>query len=175
VSRENEKSLIQRNLEWLNERAASSSGAPVLIADDSEADIFFLLRAMAASGVQNPVHVARSGTEAIDYLAGKGKFADRLKFPIPGIVLLDLKMPSPDGFAVLRWKEKHQLPRMLWVALSNFDSTRTINQAYSAGATTFLAKPLDGEEVRQLIEAFNEYWMVRTTPLQQFNNFTRED
>jgi CheY-like chemotaxis protein len=174
VSRENEKSLIQRNAEWLRERAASATGAPVLIADDSEADIFFLLRALAASGVQNPVHVARSGTEAIDYLAGNGKFADREKFPMPGIVLLDLKMPSPDGFAVLRWKEKRKLPQMLWVALSNFDSTRTINEAYAAGATTFLAKPLDGEEVRELIEAFNEYWLVQTTPLQKFRNLSRE-
>lgn len=174
MSRENEKSLIQRNAEWLRERAASATGAPVLIADDSEADIFFLLRALAASGVQNPVHVARSGTEAIDYLAGNGKFADREKFPMPGIVLLDLKMPSPDGFAVLRWKEKRKLPQMLWVALSNFDSTRTINEAYAAGATTFLAKPLDGEEVRELIEAFNEYWLVRTTPLQKFRNLSRE-
>lgn len=175
MSKENEKSLIQRNAEWLDKRVASSSGAAVLIADDSEADIFFLLRALAASGVQNPVHAVRSGREAIDYLSGVGKFADREKFPMPGIVLLDLKMPNLDGFAVLRWKGKHQLPRMLWVALSNFDSTRTINQAYAAGATTFLAKPLDGEEVGQLIEAFNEYWMVRATPFHQFNNLSREN
>jgi len=49
---------------------------------------------------------------------------------------------------------------MLWVAMSNFDMVKTINQAYSAGATTFLAKPLDGTDVRNLIDAFDEYWTI---------------
>lgn len=162
VNDERSKSLTQRNADWLEKRELSSSGSPVLIADDSESDIFFLLRALATSRVRNPVHVVRSGSEAMAYLAGEGKFANRSRFPMPGIVFLDLKMPQPDGLDVLRWKQTRQdLPRMLWVALSNFDSTKTINEAYAAGATTFLAKPLDGEDVRHLIEAFDAYWLIR--------------
>lgn len=162
VNEERSKTLSQRNADWLQSRVSSSSGSPVLIADDSEADIFFLLRALATSRVRNPVHVVRSGTEAMDYLAGVGKFENRSRYPMPGIVFLDLKMPQPDGLHVLRWKqERKDLPRMLWVALSNFDSTKTINEAYAAGATTFLSKPLDGEDVRHLIEAFDAYWLIR--------------
>ena len=162
MNEDRSKSLGQRNADWLKKRVSSSSGSPVLIADDSEADIFFLLRALATSGVKNPVHVVRSGGEAMAYLAGEGKFANRSRYPMPGIVFLDLKMPQPDGLEVLRWKQKQtDLPRILWVALSNFDSTKTINEAYSAGATTFLAKPLDGEDVRHLIEAFDAYWLIR--------------
>ena len=133
----------------------------MLIADDSESDIFFLLRAFSASRVKNPVYVVRSGAEAIQYLAGEGKFSNRERFPVPKIVFLDLKMPPPDGLEVLRWKEtRDDLPRMLWVAMSNFDVVKTINEAYAAGATTFLTKPLDGADVKNLIEAFDQYWTI---------------
>jgi len=71
-----------------------------------------------------------------------------------------LRMPSPSGLDVLLWKRRQQLPRMLWVAMSNFDSPRTINEAYAAGASTFLVKPLDGQEIRNLIQAYDEFWRV---------------
>ena len=161
MKEERSNSLSQRNADWLEGRVSVASGPSVLIADDSESDIFFLLRAFASSRVKNPVYVVRSGAEAIQYLAGEGKFANRSRFPLPKIVFLDLKMPPPDGLEVLRWKEKRRdLPRMLWVAMSNFDVVKTINEAYAAGATTFLTKPLDGADVRNLIEAFEEYWTV---------------
>jgi CheY-like chemotaxis protein len=154
-------SLVQRNTDWLEGRISVASGDAVLIADDSETDIFFLLRAFSASHVKNPVYVVRSGSEAIQYLEGSGKYSNRSAFPIPKIVFLDLKMPPPDGFDVLRWKEQHkELPRMLWVAMSNFDAIKTINQAYASGATTFLTKPLDAEDIRHLIKSFDEYWHI---------------
>lgn len=156
------KSLIERNTSWLQHRVPDNSASTVLIADDSESDIFFLLRAFSASRVRNPIIVVRSGQETIDYLSGAGKFANRARFPLPRIVFVDLKMPDVDGLSVLRWKkEQSQLPRMLWVALSNFDSTRTINEAYASGATTFLTKPLDGNDVRHLIESFDDYWLLQ--------------
>jgi DNA-binding NtrC family response regulator len=70
-------------------------------------------------------------------------------------------MPPPDGLEVLRWKEQQKdLPRLLWVAMSNFDVVKTINEAYAAGATTFLTKPLDATDVKNLIEAFDQYWTI---------------
>lgn len=132
-----------------------------MIADDSETDIFFLLRAFAGSHIKNPVYVVRSGAEAIQYLAGEGRYSNRASYPLPKIVFLDLKMPPPDGFDVLKWKEQcRDLPRMLWVAMSNFDAIKTINQAYASGATTFLTKPLDAEDIRHLIKSFDEYWHI---------------
>lgn len=161
MKEERPNSLTQRNSDWLEGRVSAASGPSVLIADDSESDIFFLLRAFSTSRVRNPVYVVRSGAEAMQYLAGEGKFSNRARFPMPAIVFLDLKMPPPDGLEVLRWKEKQRgLPRMLWVAMSNFDVVKTINEAYAAGATTFLTKPLDGADIRNLIEAFDEYWTI---------------
>jgi CheY-like chemotaxis protein len=161
VKEDRTNSLSQRNSDWLEGRVSVATGPSVLIADDSESDIFFLLRAFSASRVKNPVYVVRSGAEAMQYLSGEGKFANRDRFPLPKIVFLDLKMPAPDGLAVLRWKEsRKELPRMLWVAMSNFDVVKTINEAYAAGATTFLTKPLDAADVKNLIEAFDQYWTI---------------
>jgi CheY-like chemotaxis protein len=159
--------LARRNTDWLEGRISAATGEAVLIADDSETDIFFLLRAFAASHVRNPVYVVRSGAEAMQYLAGEGKYSNRATYPLPKIVFLDLRMPAPDGFDVLQWKEAHRsnLPRMLWVAMSNFDAIKAINQAYAAGATTFLTKPLDAEDIRHLIKSFDEYWQI--TPADQ--------
>jgi CheY-like chemotaxis protein len=155
------KTLNHINAEWLEDRKRDPSTPAVLLAEDSEADVFFLLRAFSTAGVKNPVHVVRSGAEAIDYLAGNGKFADRARFPTPKIVFVDLKMPHVDGFEVLRWKQDRHLDGILWVAVSNFDSVKTINEAYKAGATTFLTKPLDATDIRNLIEAFDEFYVAK--------------
>jgi CheY-like chemotaxis protein len=155
------KSLNEINADWLGERRSDPFAPAVLIAEDSEADVFFLLRAFAASGLKNPVHVVRSGAETINYLAGAGKFADRMLYPLPKIVFLDLKMPYPDGFEVLRWKQQRMPEGILWVATSNFDSVKTINAAYAAGATTFLTKPLDAADICNLIEAFDVFWTIK--------------
>ena len=158
------KSLHDGNAAWLDRQSSGSCGPLVLIAEDSEADIFFLLRAFAAAELKNPVFVVRSGAEALEYLSGVGRYSDREKYPMPGIVFMDLKMPKPDGLDVLRWKERQiRLPRMLWVAVSNFDGVKTINEAYAAGATTFLAKPLDAMDVRNLVDAFGDYWKATTS------------
>lgn len=156
------QSLNEANDAWLEWHGAGAAGPLILLAEDSEADVFFLLRAFKAANLRNPVHVVRSGTEALEYLSGSGNYEDRQKYPMPGVVFIDLKMPKPDGFDVLRWKEQQKsLPRILWVAVSNFDAVKTINEAYAAGATTFLAKPLDAMDVRNLVDAFEEYW-IRT-------------
>lgn len=161
VGNAGKKSLRDDNAAWLEQQSSRSAGPLVLIAEDSEADIFFLIRAISAARMQNPVYVVRSGAEALEYLSGAGKYSDRKTYPMPGIVFIDLKMPKPDGFDVLRWKEKQRtLPRILWVAVSSFDGVKTINEAYSAGATTFLAKPLDSMDVRNLVDAFEEFWKV---------------
>lgn len=137
------------------------AGGVVLIVDDSEADRLLLARAFAASGVRNKMHFLASGRELLDYLEGRGKFANRSLFALPRIVLLDLKMPAPNGLEILQWKEgRTDLQRMLWVAMSNFDSTRTINEAYAAGASTFLTKPLHSADIKNLVESFDAFWAL---------------
>jgi len=158
-------SLRKKNSDWLKQRSTVLTDDTVLIADDSESDIFFLLRAFASARVKNPIHVVRSGREALDYLQGIGNFADKIRFPWPAVVFVDLIMPPPDGFAVLKWKsDQLDLPKTLWVAMSNFDSPKAINHAYMAGATTFLAKPLDPADVSNLIHGYEDFWRFQWRP-----------
>jgi CheY-like chemotaxis protein len=159
--RDNVPSFFERrNADWLAGRSSVASGHLVLIVDDSDSDIFFLLRAFANSGVKNPIQVVRTGAEAMDYLEGKGRFADRTKYAFPSIVILDLHMPHPNGIEILRWKKtRSEFKKVLFVALSNFDNTRSVSEAYEAGANTFLSKPLQGEDVRNLVHSFDDYWL----------------
>ena len=75
----------------------------ILQVEDDPNDVLFLQKAMKKMGVANPIQVACDGQEAIDYLQGAGKFADRGKFPFPCLVLLDLKLPYVMGLEVLKW------------------------------------------------------------------------
>src|SRR6185503_6171080 len=76
--------------------------AVILLAEDLENDILLIRRALDQAGVNNPVHVVRDGEECLAYLHGFGKYANRDEFPLPDLLLLDLKMPKLDGFEVLR-------------------------------------------------------------------------
>src|SRR5512137_241283 len=75
----------------------------ILLAEDDENDIFLMGRAFDRAGIPNPLFVVHNGQEAIDYLAGNGAYGRRDRFPLPGLILLDLKMPWMDGFDVLKW------------------------------------------------------------------------
>ena len=160
VARYDPASLLRRDPDSVESRRPNSGGV-ILLADDSESDRFFLMRAFAASGIKNPVRYFDSGSELIRYLKGDGNYSNRESYPLPAIVFVDLQMPPPNGIEVLKWKQtQNDLPRILWVAMSNFNSVRTINDAYSAGATTFLTKPLDGADITNLVQAFEEFWSL---------------
>jgi CheY-like chemotaxis protein len=153
-------SMERRNADWLAGRSSVASGHMVLIVDDSDSDIFFLLRAFANSGVKNPIQVVRTGADAMAYLQGDGKFSDRVKFPFPCMVILDVHMPHPNGLEILRWKKNRpEFKKVLFVALSNFDNTKSVSDAYEAGAGTFLSKPLQAEDLRNLLLSFDDYWV----------------
>jgi CheY-like chemotaxis protein len=93
------------------------------------------------------------------YLEGKGEFADRDKYPLPSILLLDLRMPDIDGFDVLEWiKGQPHLSNILIVVLSAYDGIREVTHAYSLGAKSFLVKPLNRLDVQNLLKAFPEHW-----------------
>ena len=92
--------------------------SPVLLAEDNPDDVELVRRAFRETSALNPVHAVGDGDEAIQYLAGEGKYADRSAYPFPALFLLDLKMPVKDGLEVLRWLNQHpDIPRRLPVVV----------------------------------------------------------
>src|ERR1051325_11431606 len=75
----------------------------ILLAEDREDDVLLIRRAFKKAHLLNPLHVVHDGEEAIAYLKGEGQYANRAEYPLPALLLLDLKMPRRDGFDVLTW------------------------------------------------------------------------
>ena len=78
----------------------------ILLVEDDPNDVLLIQRAFQKAGLRNSLKVVRDGEQATDYLSGRGNFAQRDRFPLPFMVLLDLKMPGTDGFEVLQWVQK---------------------------------------------------------------------
>ena len=134
--------------------------AMILLVEDREDDIILIQSALRKGRVKNPIHVVRDGDEALAYLKGEGKFSNRVEFPLPTLVLLDLKLPRLDGFEVLKWiRSRPGLKTMRIIVLTSSEQIRDVNRAYEMGANSFLVKPLDFEQFVATGELINQYWL----------------
>ena len=134
--------------------------AVVLMVEDREDDVLVLRRAFRAVGILNPVIVAQTGEEAISYLEGKGKYARRSEFPLPRLILLDLKMPGMDGFDVLKWiRSREELAGISVIVLTSSDSLKDIQRAYRLGANSFIVKEIEFQDVVTMSKMLKEYWL----------------
>jgi CheY-like chemotaxis protein len=137
----------------------------ILLVEDNENDVFFARRAFKSAGVENPLHVAETGQEAIDYLSGTGKYADRSAYPIPALVLLDLKLPHVPGLDVLKWiQEQPALKRLIVIALTSSHLDVDIERAYELGANAFLVKPSNVELLTGMARAIDGFWLKLNRP-----------
>src|SRR5215469_10589973 len=107
----------------------------ILLVDDDENDVLLLQRAFEKAGLHDWLRVVSSGQEAVDYLSAHGNYTDRERFPLPFLMLLDLKMPGTDGFEVLRWaRGESELKRLLIVVLTSSNLQTDVDRAYELGA-----------------------------------------
>jgi DNA-binding response OmpR family regulator len=134
-------------------------GPVVLIVDDSENDLLLMRRALKKAEFDVPYRWVSSGDEAISYLCGDDAFADREKFPLPTLVLLDLNMPGTSGFDVLRWLRSHQMfHRTCVFVLSASMRKEDVEVSFDLGANAFLVKPADLLELITLVRTLRD-WM----------------
>jgi CheY-like chemotaxis protein len=132
----------------------------ILLVEDSTDDVFFLKRAFRRAEIKNPIQVVKDGRQALDYLSGTSEFTDRLNFPLPGLVLLDLKLPYVLGLDVLKWIRSQPELQILPVIVFTSSSERSdLDRAYRAGANSFMVKPSDAEHLLGLAKCFGEYWL----------------
>jgi len=134
------------------------------LVEDSEDDIALLRRAFAKCRVMNPLQVVKNGPEAIEYLQGAGRYRNREKFPLPRIILLDIKMPGMSGLDVLKWiREQPSVRGIRVIMLTSSDSVRDVNAAYQLGANSFLVKPNDFDDLVKLTQSIQGYWVWTDT------------
>jgi len=136
------------------------SSFSLLLAEDDDNDVFFLQKAFEQAKIENPIHVVRDGQEAIEYLSGAGKFSDRRQFPLPYLMLLDLKMPRKTGLDVLQWVHAHpELKCLPVVVLSSSAHRLDIEKAYDLGANGFVVKPASLEKRVELAKLIGGFWL----------------
>lgn len=138
---------------------------PILLVEDEPNDVFFFQRAMKKAGITHPVQVARDGQEAIEYLQGSGKFADRVAFPFPGLILLDLKLPCVMGLDVLKWIRQQSEWGPIVVILSSSREDVDIAAAYRLGANAYLVKPSEVGKLEEMARTIKDFWLLQNTAL----------
>jgi CheY-like chemotaxis protein len=133
----------------------------ILHVEDDSNDVLLFQHACRKAQIPSTLQVVEDGDEAIAYLKGAGKFGDREKYPMPQLVLLDLKLPRLNGFEVLAWmrnEEKYRRMPVVVVSSSNHDAD--VRRAYDAGANSYLVKPVDFNGLVELAKALHSYWLT---------------
>lgn len=133
----------------------------LLLVEDNDDDVFFMKRALKDAAINNPIQVASDGQEAIDYLGGAGKYQDRQQYPLPTLVLLDLKMPRRDGLEVLEWlRSQPALRTLVVIILTTSRENSDMERAYQLGANSFLLKPSNIKALSEMMTALKLYWLT---------------
>ena len=145
-------SLLSKSLNFMR---------PVLLAEDDPNDVFFFRRAFEQAGVSNPLEVVRDGAEAIEYLSGQGIYADRGRYPLPCLLLTDIKMPKVDGFELLAWLQRQDhLKHLPAIAISSSCLDADLEGALSLGARAYKRKPADYRQLVEVAKEIKETWLT---------------
>jgi CheY-like chemotaxis protein len=131
----------------------------VLLVEDDENDVLLIRRAFRQGGLANRLMLAEDGDEAVAYLSGEGSHADREGSPLPGLILLDLKLSRRSGLEVLAWlRAQPGIGRTPVVVLTSSRESTDVNRAFELGANGYLVKPVQFNEMAELIKALAAFW-----------------
>ncbi|HEV2391142.1 MAG TPA: response regulator [Verrucomicrobiae bacterium] len=132
-----------------------------LLVEDDPNDAFFVEREFKQAPAYLGLRIVTDGRNAVRYLRGEGQYADRAKFPVPNVILLDLKMPGMSGFDFLEWlrseaaTEQRVIPV---VVMSSSPLQEDIKRAYALGVNSYMTKPIEWTRFRDRIRMLGIYW-----------------
>ncbi|MDB6066481.1 MAG: response regulator receiver protein [Pedosphaera sp.] len=136
----------------------------ILVVEDDPNDQLLIKKAFRAIGVTSSIHVVSDGAEAIAYMRGEGKFADREQYAYPTFISTDLKMPT-DGFEVLVFLKENPdwkiIPAVVFTASHDPDD---VKKAYMLGASSYHVKPPSFDELCKQLKILHDYWLTCEVP-----------
>lgn len=133
----------------------------ILLVEDNEADEELTIHALRADHLANRIHVAHDGEEALDFLFCRGEHKARTFDSPPRLVLLDLKLPKVDGLEVLRQVKGDPRTKVIpIVVLTSSQEERDLINGYQLGANSYIQKPVDFDQFRQMVRHLGLYWLV---------------
>lgn len=141
-----------------------SQHRPILVAEDEETDALILRMAVQQAGIPNPLIITHDGTETLAYLRGEAPFSDRSTYPLPALLILDLKMPALTGFDVLSWlRSRPDFTELPAVVLSSSSHEADVAKAREMGAREFHVKPHSFKELTRLVQELARRWLERSS------------
>ena len=137
----------------------------ILLVEDEEAHAELTKRAIRKAGNVNRIDVVVDGEEALDYLFNRNKYTDKNRYPLPCLILLDIKLPGIDGIEVLKQVKEHQiLKRIPVIMLTTSEQETDITRCYNHHANSYLIKPVGYKEFEEKIRQFDFYWVMLNKP-----------
>lgn len=131
----------------------------ILVVEDDPNDVFLIRRAFTRTKLESELEVVKNADEAMNYLTGAGKYSDREQYPLPVVMLLDLKLPGKSGFEVLWWlRNQEGLRRLPVVILTNSAESGDVNKAFDLGANSYLLKDPDPNGFLDVTKTVDLYW-----------------
>lgn len=134
----------------------------ILHVEDDPNDVYLQQYAFERAGVSLPIQVVASGQHAMDYLSGTAPYTDRTKYPLPCLMLLDLKLPGVCGLDVLQWiRAQRGFRALVVIVLTSSKEPGDVQRAYELGANSFLVKPLELTARVEMTRALKSWWLER--------------
>lgn len=133
----------------------------ILLVEDNPRDVLLIQRAFRKANVAIPLQVVEDGEVAIRYLSGEEPYTDRDRYPLPLLILLDLKLPRKSGAEVLAWlRQQPALKRLPVVVLTSSKEYADINHIYDLGGNAYMVKPVAFDNLVEIVKALNLHWII---------------
>lgn len=143
----------------------TSGSGELLLIEDSPHDLELSVRALRKAGLTGPIHIARDGAEALDFIFCEGAHASRQIADHPRVIILDLKLPKVDGLEVLkRIKEDARTQAIPVVVLTSSKEQRDLLESYQLGVNSYIVKPVNFERFADAVHDLGLYWMLHNQP-----------
>ena len=132
----------------------------LLHVEDDPNDVLLLQRAFRKANAAITIQAVTDGDKAVAYLSGADEYGDREKYPLPAVVLLDLKMPRKSGLEVLQWvRSNEKVRRLIVIIFTSSKHDEDVNKAYDIGANSYLVKPVGFDMLVEVAKMIQQYWI----------------